>query len=84
MVCVLVIINELYAILVSINELCECVISRALLVHVSLFNELYAILLSINEICEYVIYFQGPASARVPVRTRPGFRRRSGSRLSIA
>jgi hypothetical protein len=77
--------NELYAILVSINELCELLfISRALLVQVSLFNELYAILFSINELCDCVIYFQGSDSARVPVRTRPGLGRRSGSRLSLA
>jgi hypothetical protein len=31
--------NELYAILPSIKELCECVISRALIVHVSLFGQ---------------------------------------------
>ncbi len=43
--------NELYAIL----RVCECVISRALLVHVSLFNELYAILVLIYELCECVI-----------------------------
>jgi hypothetical protein len=49
--------NELYAILVSSNELCDCVISRAMLVHVSLFNELYAILVSINELCEYCMLF---------------------------
>ncbi len=56
--CSVSLFSELCAIRrVSINELCECVISRALLVHVSLFNELYDILLSINEICEYVIYF---------------------------